>query len=144
MLVENSYLRPSLRVFREQEVKDHRDAVQQLVGIQEEYPSPHLTSHLRSVNKGSGQCGEPHKTWMLHRSLIIVGYFSRQMIVQPFTCPVCVCIAGKLTLKIPWKNLYNEAVVVTLEGLYLLVVPGASKSLFKPPSREKHEQTGNI
>lgn len=29
----------------------------------------------------------------------------------------------KLTLKIPWKNLYGEAVVATLEGLYLLVVP---------------------
>uniref|UniRef100_A0A8C2YMD7 Vacuolar protein sorting 13 homolog C n=1 Tax=Chinchilla lanigera TaxID=34839 RepID=A0A8C2YMD7_CHILA len=33
---------------------------------------------------------------------------------------------GKLALKIPWKNLYGEAVVATLEGLYLLVVPGAS------------------
>ncbi|XP_045666399.1 vacuolar protein sorting-associated protein 13C isoform X2 [Ursus americanus] len=32
----------------------------------------------------------------------------------------------KLTLKIPWKNLYGEAVIATLEGLYLLVVPGAS------------------
>ncbi|TKS65054.1 Vacuolar protein sorting-associated protein 13C [Collichthys lucidus] len=32
---------------------------------------------------------------------------------------------GKLTLKIPWKNLYNDAVVATLDGLYLLVVPGA-------------------
>lgn len=35
--------------------------------------------------------------------------------------------SGKLTLKIPWKNLYNDAVVATLDGLYLLVVPGASK-----------------
>uniref|UniRef100_A0A8D0H4F6 Vacuolar protein sorting 13 homolog C n=1 Tax=Sphenodon punctatus TaxID=8508 RepID=A0A8D0H4F6_SPHPU len=33
----------------------------------------------------------------------------------------------KLTLKIPWKNLYGEAVVATLEGLYLLIVPGATK-----------------
>ncbi|KAM4748951.1 intermembrane lipid transfer protein VPS13C [Rhinophrynus dorsalis] len=32
----------------------------------------------------------------------------------------------KLTLKIPWKNLYGDAVSATLEGLYLLVVPGAS------------------
>uniref|UniRef100_A0A8C7JJS2 Vacuolar protein sorting 13 homolog C n=1 Tax=Oncorhynchus kisutch TaxID=8019 RepID=A0A8C7JJS2_ONCKI len=39
---------------------------------------------------------------------------------------------GKLTLKIPWKNLYNDAVVATLDGLYLLVVPGASKELFIP------------
>ncbi|XP_068438571.1 intermembrane lipid transfer protein VPS13C isoform X2 [Clinocottus analis] len=33
---------------------------------------------------------------------------------------------GKLTLKIPWKNLYSDAVVATLDGLYLLVVPGAT------------------
>ncbi|XP_035991633.1 vacuolar protein sorting-associated protein 13C isoform X3 [Fundulus heteroclitus] len=38
---------------------------------------------------------------------------------------------GKLTLKIPWKNLYNDAVVATLEGLYLLVVPGATQSHMK-------------
>lgn len=36
---------------------------------------------------------------------------------------------GKLTLKIPWKNLYSEAVVATLDGLYLLVVPEASEFL---------------
>ncbi|KAL2089252.1 hypothetical protein ACEWY4_016151 [Coilia grayii] len=33
---------------------------------------------------------------------------------------------GKLSLKIPWKNLYNEAVLATLEDLYVLVVPGAT------------------
>ncbi|XP_028328893.1 vacuolar protein sorting-associated protein 13C-like isoform X2 [Gouania willdenowi] len=33
---------------------------------------------------------------------------------------------GKLTLKIPWKNLYSDAVVATLDGFYLLVVPGAT------------------
>ncbi|XP_030269125.1 vacuolar protein sorting-associated protein 13C [Sparus aurata] len=38
---------------------------------------------------------------------------------------------GKLTLKIPWKNLYNDAVVATLDGLYLLVVPGATGSELK-------------
>uniref|UniRef100_A0A3B1JJN7 Vacuolar protein sorting 13 homolog C n=1 Tax=Astyanax mexicanus TaxID=7994 RepID=A0A3B1JJN7_ASTMX len=37
---------------------------------------------------------------------------------------------GKLTLKIPLKNLYTEAVVATLDGLYLLVVPGASEYCF--------------
>ncbi|XP_037835905.1 vacuolar protein sorting-associated protein 13C isoform X2 [Kryptolebias marmoratus] len=41
---------------------------------------------------------------------------------------------GKLTLKIPWKNLYNDAVVATLEGLYLLVVPGAIESQLKTNS----------
>ncbi|MGH0117440.1 UNVERIFIED_CONTAM: hypothetical protein FKN15_034627 [Acipenser sinensis] len=40
---------------------------------------------------------------------------------------------GKLILKIPWKNLYNDAVVATLDGLYLLVVPGASKLILKIP-----------
>uniref|UniRef100_A0A670Z9M4 Vacuolar protein sorting 13 homolog C n=1 Tax=Pseudonaja textilis TaxID=8673 RepID=A0A670Z9M4_PSETE len=35
-------------------------------------------------------------------------------------------VIDKLTLKIPWKNLYGEAVIASLEGLYLLVVPGAS------------------
>uniref|UniRef100_A0A8C1V8U3 Vacuolar protein sorting 13 homolog C n=1 Tax=Cyprinus carpio TaxID=7962 RepID=A0A8C1V8U3_CYPCA len=40
----------------------------------------------------------------------------------------------KLILKIPWKNLYNEAVVATLDGLYLLVVPGATESkIFSSP-----------
>uniref|UniRef100_A0A8C5FMB7 Vacuolar protein sorting 13 homolog C n=1 Tax=Gadus morhua TaxID=8049 RepID=A0A8C5FMB7_GADMO len=35
-------------------------------------------------------------------------------------------LVRKLTLKIPWKNLYNDAVVATLDGLYLLVVPGTT------------------
>ncbi|VDO97071.1 unnamed protein product [Soboliphyme baturini] len=30
---------------------------------------------------------------------------------------------AKLTLKIPWKNLYTEPVVAEVEGLYVLVVP---------------------
>nr|CAB3267621.1 vacuolar protein sorting-associated protein 13A-like [Phallusia mammillata] len=33
---------------------------------------------------------------------------------------------GKLTLKIPWKNLYKEAVEATLDGLFLLAVPNSS------------------
>ncbi|XP_052416330.1 intermembrane lipid transfer protein VPS13C isoform X5 [Carassius gibelio] len=45
---------------------------------------------------------------------------------------------GKLTLKIPWKNLYNEAVVATLDGLYLLVVPGATMKY--DPVKEEHYQ----
>ncbi|XP_071787909.1 intermembrane lipid transfer protein VPS13A-like isoform X9 [Asterias amurensis] len=32
---------------------------------------------------------------------------------------------GKLTLKIPWKNLYSAPVEATIEGLYVLVVPNA-------------------
>uniref|UniRef100_A0A8C3RCT7 Vacuolar protein sorting 13 homolog C n=1 Tax=Cyanoderma ruficeps TaxID=181631 RepID=A0A8C3RCT7_9PASS len=45
----------------------------------------------------------------------------------------------KLTLKIPWKNLYGEAVVATLEGLYLLIVPGASVK-YDPEKEEKYLQ----
>ncbi|KAM4675969.1 intermembrane lipid transfer protein VPS13C [Discoglossus pictus] len=45
----------------------------------------------------------------------------------------------KLTLKIPWKNLYGEAVVANLEGLYLLVVPGASIK-YDAEKEEKHLQ----
>ncbi|XP_053284291.1 intermembrane lipid transfer protein VPS13C [Pleuronectes platessa] len=46
---------------------------------------------------------------------------------------------GKLTLKIPWKNLYNDAVVATLDGLYLLVVPGATIK-FDAAKEERHQQ----
>uniref|UniRef100_A0A8D3DRE7 Vacuolar protein sorting-associated protein 13C n=1 Tax=Scophthalmus maximus TaxID=52904 RepID=A0A8D3DRE7_SCOMX len=46
---------------------------------------------------------------------------------------------GKLTLKIPWKNLYNDAVVATLDGLYLLVVPGATIK-FDDVKEERHQQ----
>ncbi|XP_037550881.1 vacuolar protein sorting-associated protein 13C [Nematolebias whitei] len=46
---------------------------------------------------------------------------------------------GKLTLKIPWKNLYNDAVVATLDGLYLLVVPGA-KIKYDAAKEERYQQ----
>uniref|UniRef100_A0A8B9N9P9 Chorein N-terminal domain-containing protein n=1 Tax=Accipiter nisus TaxID=211598 RepID=A0A8B9N9P9_9AVES len=45
---------------------------------------------------------------------------------SPRRCGAAAVMGDKLTLKIPWKNLYGEAVVATLEGLYLLIVPGAS------------------
>uniref|UniRef100_A0A3B3DS88 Vacuolar protein sorting 13 homolog C n=1 Tax=Oryzias melastigma TaxID=30732 RepID=A0A3B3DS88_ORYME len=44
----------------------------------------------------------------------------------------------KLTLKIPWKNLYNEAVVASMDGLYLLVVPGAVK--YDASKEERYQQ----
>ncbi|XP_062417927.1 intermembrane lipid transfer protein VPS13C isoform X7 [Pungitius pungitius] len=46
---------------------------------------------------------------------------------------------GKLTLKIPWKNLYNDAVVATLDGLYLLVVPGATVK-YDAAKEERYQQ----
>uniref|UniRef100_A0A803V8F3 Vacuolar protein sorting 13 homolog C n=1 Tax=Ficedula albicollis TaxID=59894 RepID=A0A803V8F3_FICAL len=48
-------------------------------------------------------------------------------------------LVNKLTLKIPWKNLYGEAVVATLEGLYLLIVPGASV-VYDAEKEEKYLQ----
>jgi len=39
---------------------------------------------------------------------------------------ICMCLAGKLTLKIPWKNLYTQPTVVQLDGLYVVVVPNTS------------------
>lgn len=53
--------------------------------------------------------------------IVLSGY------LQSFSLTVRYIFLGKLTLKIPWKNLYSEAVVATLDGLYLLVVPEASK-----------------
>ncbi|XP_054626113.1 intermembrane lipid transfer protein VPS13C isoform X2 [Dunckerocampus dactyliophorus] len=46
---------------------------------------------------------------------------------------------GKLTLKIPWKNLYNDAVVATLDGLYLLIVPGATIK-YDAAKEERYQQ----
>ncbi|XP_053369844.1 intermembrane lipid transfer protein VPS13C isoform X1 [Clarias gariepinus] len=46
---------------------------------------------------------------------------------------------GKLTLKVPWKNLYSEAVVATLDGLYLLVVPEATIK-YDAAKEERHHQ----
>ena len=45
-----------------------------------------------------------------------------------FSFQVCnIIIAGKLVLKIPWKNLYSEPVVAQIDGLYLLVRPNTGK-----------------
>lgn len=48
-----------------------------------------------------------------------------------FSFQVCIIIiAGKLVLKIPWKNLYSEPVVAQIDGLYLLVRPNTGKYLY--------------
>lgn len=36
-------------------------------------------------------------------------------------------VTGKLTLKIPWKNLYTEPVIATIDGLYALAVPNVGE-----------------
>ena len=39
------------------------------------------------------------------------------------------CLAGKLVLKVPWKNLYTEPTIATLEGLYIVAVPNKGSAL---------------
>nr|XP_039248521.1 vacuolar protein sorting-associated protein 13C-like isoform X1 [Styela clava] len=56
---------------------------------------------------------------------------------------------GKLTLKIPWKNLYKDAVEATLDGLYILAVPNNSiqyddKKENEKAEKEKQEQLKQI
>ncbi|XP_057687593.1 intermembrane lipid transfer protein VPS13C isoform X2 [Corythoichthys intestinalis] len=48
-------------------------------------------------------------------------------------------LIGTLTLKIPWKNLYKEAVVATLDGLYLLLVPAAAAE-YDEAKEERYRQ----
>uniref|UniRef100_A0A3P8RIX9 Chorein N-terminal domain-containing protein n=1 Tax=Amphiprion percula TaxID=161767 RepID=A0A3P8RIX9_AMPPE len=64
----------------------------------------------------------------LDKSQLKIGIWGGELSGYEFDVPFRVKAGqiGKLTLKIPWKNLYSEAVVATLEGLYLLVVPGAT------------------
>ncbi|KAF6206535.1 hypothetical protein GE061_017769 [Apolygus lucorum] len=46
---------------------------------------------------------------------------------------------GKLTLQIPWKDLYNSPVKVEVEGLYILVVPN-SDIKYDPVKDKKYRQ----
>lgn len=41
---------------------------------------------------------------------------------------LCLRCKGRLELKIPWKNLYTQSVEATLDGVFLLIVPTASKT----------------
>ena len=34
-----------------------------------------------------------------------------------------ICFVEKLTLQVPWKNLYTHPTKATVDGLFLLVVP---------------------
>uniref|UniRef100_A0A8C0VHI4 Vacuolar protein sorting 13 homolog C n=1 Tax=Cyanistes caeruleus TaxID=156563 RepID=A0A8C0VHI4_CYACU len=62
----------------------------------------------------------------LNKSQLKLGIWGgKEPLPSMFILMYLLCL-DKLTLKIPWKNLYGEAVVATLEGLYLLIVPGAS------------------
>ncbi|KAI8503102.1 Vacuolar protein [Branchiostoma belcheri] len=48
---------------------------------------------------------------------------------------------GKLTLKIPWKNLYKDAVVATLEGLYVVAVPSSGMKYDAEKERKMKQET---
>ena len=45
--------------------------------------------------------------------------------VQTQKVMMMLCVVGKLVLKIPWKNLYTEAVIAEIDGVYALAVPNA-------------------
>ncbi|XP_053387649.1 intermembrane lipid transfer protein VPS13A-like isoform X4 [Mercenaria mercenaria] len=46
---------------------------------------------------------------------------------------------GNLTLKIPWKNLYSEPVIATIDGLYALAVPNVGIK-YNAEKEEKEKQ----
>lgn len=49
---------------------------------------------------------------------------------QLFNCVpqhFCFVFVGQLNLQIPWQNLYTQPVEAVLDGVYLLIVPTASK-----------------
>uniref|UniRef100_A0A8D2ZU04 Vacuolar protein sorting-associated protein 13C n=1 Tax=Scophthalmus maximus TaxID=52904 RepID=A0A8D2ZU04_SCOMX len=77
----------------------------------------------------------------LDKSQLKIGIWGGELSSYEFDVPFKVKAGqiGKLTLKIPWKNLYNDAVVATLDGLYLLVVPGATIK-FDDVKEERHQQ----
>jgi hypothetical protein len=47
-----------------------------------------------------------------------------------FVQELFVFIVEKLTLQVPWKNLYTHPTKATIDGLFLLVVPKTGLSSF--------------
>jgi hypothetical protein len=45
-----------------------------------------------------------------------------------FNLSCVIVLAANLTLKIPWKNLYTEPVIASIDGLYALALPNVGKS----------------
>ncbi|KHJ44017.1 hypothetical protein D918_05710 [Trichuris suis] len=60
-----------------------------------------------------------------------------ELFFQSWLLIITVLITEKLSLKIPWKNLYTEAVVAEVQGLYVLAVPNAGIKY----NAEKEENT---
>ena len=60
---------------------------------------------------------------------IYVFILQKNILYSHFVSP----ITGRLELKIPWKNLYTQSVEATLDGVYLLIVPTASKIITHVP-----------
>ena len=71
-----------------------------------------LTSRLSGAVCSLGSCGSyvsPHLVYFLLFACVNV-------------CDVCVT-AGKLELKIPWKNLTKDPLYVTIDEVYIVVGP---------------------
>ncbi|XP_071479699.1 intermembrane lipid transfer protein VPS13A-like [Diadema antillarum] len=59
--------------------------------------------------------------------VVLQNLFIKEGALDELDLPVKIKVGnlGKLTLKIPWKNIYSAPVVATLEGLYVVAVPNA-------------------
>lgn len=83
--------------------------------------------YLRCTIFFSFQCNNGSETsWLMLIRFPIVFFFA----VQLFNCipqPVYFVFVGQLNLQIPWQNLYTQPVEAVLDGVYLLIVPTASK-----------------
>ena len=55
-------------------------------------------------------------------ALDYIGVFLQKVRFRSW-CLSFTVFVGNLVLKIPWKNLYKQPVVVTISGLYLVAVP---------------------
>lgn len=58
-----------------------------------------------------------------------------------FTKTLIPFFLGKLVLKIPWKNLYNAPVEVSVEGLFLVLIP-SREARYDAEKEEKWSQEG--
>ncbi|XP_063952525.1 intermembrane lipid transfer protein VPS13A-like isoform X3 [Lytechinus pictus] len=59
--------------------------------------------------------------------VVLQNLFVKEGALDELDLPVKIKVGniGKLTLKIPWKNIYSAPVVATLEGLYVVAAPNA-------------------
>jgi len=77
-----------------------------------------MSSNMRSVPYPEILC-DWSVCWSMHVSMCACLVTFKTSLMQSI-------FSGKLTLKIPWKNLYTEPTSALLDGLYVVVVPNTS------------------